>query len=80
MCQMSLLEKEWEFTMCSNKLDQVKKFLEEHPFQEEPQQHFRFVNYRSKINGNTVLHYAAQCVREALIHLLHSKVLHRISF
>ncbi|XP_063722597.1 uncharacterized protein LOC134849598 isoform X2 [Symsagittifera roscoffensis] len=58
---MSLLEKEWEFTMCSNKLDQVKKFLEEHPFQEEPQQHFRFVNYRSKINGNTVLHYAAQC-------------------
>ncbi|XP_075257701.1 uncharacterized protein LOC142349806 isoform X2 [Convolutriloba macropyga] len=57
---MTSLEKEWEFIMCSDSLDRVKKFLDAHPFQEEPNDQVRFVNYRSKINGNTVLHYAAQ--------------------
>ena len=59
---MTSLEKEWEFIMCSDSLDRVKKFLDAHPFQEEPNDQVRFVNYRSKINGNTVLHYAAQFV------------------
>jgi len=48
-------------------LARISKFLDEHPFQEEPKEHIRFVNYRSRINGMTVLHYAAQFVNTQLM-------------